>query len=442
MTIGGRIAVVLVAALALGACNPFENMFGDKKIPLPGERISVLSLDRRLEPDPNLAKIPISLPQPVVNPDWPQAGGDPNHMMSRLALPEHLARAWSVSVGEGTSDNTWVMAQPVIAGGRVFAMDGGVAVSAYEATSGKRLWRVDLTPKDQRGHAFGGGLAFDKGQLYAATGYGEVIALDPASGKILWREEVGTPMHSAPTVSAGRILVVTVDNELLALNAKDGHRLWTHSGIPQTADLLGGASPAVTSEIVVVPYSSGELDALTVENGRAVWSENLADTRSINPVASLADIRGRPVIDRDRVFAVSHSGRMMAIDLRSGSRVWEQEIGSAHSPWVAGDYVYALSNDNELVCLTRNEGRVRWVRQLPNYENEKKRKGPIEWAGPVLGGDRLILLSSNGRVLSVSPYTGQPIGQQPIPAGGYLEPAIAGNTLYILTDDATLSAYR
>jgi outer membrane protein assembly factor BamB len=439
---GGRIAVVLIAALALGGCGVFDSMFGAKKIPLPGERISVLSLDRRLEPDPNLAKIAISLPQPVANAAWPQAGGDPSHAMNRLALPAHLARAWSESVGEGTSDNTWVMAQPVIAQNRVFAMDGGVRVSAFEAASGKQVWQVNLKPKGEQGHAFGGGLAYDNDRLYAATGYGEVLALDPASGKILWRSEAGVPVHSAPTVAGGRIFVVTVDNELIALGAKDGHRLWTHSGIPQTADLLGAASPAVAGEIVVVPYSSGELDALTVENGRPVWSENLADTRSINPVASLADIRGRPVIDRGRVFAVSHSGRMMAIALRSGERVWEQEIGSAHSPWVAGDYIYALSNDNELVCLTRNDGRVRWARQLPSYQNEKKKSDPIEWAGPVLGGDRLILLSSTGRVLSVSPYTGKPLGEEKIPAGGYLEPAIAGNTLYILTDDATLSAYR
>ena len=439
---GGRIAVLLIAALALGGCGVFDSMFGDKKVPLPGERISVLSLDRRLEPDPNLAKIAINLPQPVANAAWPEAGGDPSHMMNRLALPARLTRVWSTSVGEGSSRDTWVMAQPVIAEGRVFAMDGGVKVSAFDAAGGKRLWQTDLEPKEQRGHAFGGGIAYDGGRLYAATGYGEVLALDAANGKILWRVQVNVPVHAAPTVAGGRIFVVTVDNQLIALASKDGRQLWTHSGIPQSADLLGAASPAVVGEIVVVPYSSGELDALTVENGRPLWAESLADTRSINPVASLADIRGRPVIDRDRVFAVSHSGRMMAIDLRSGERVWEQEIGSTHSPWLAGDYIFALSNDNGLVCLTRNDGRVRWVRHLPSYQNEKKREDPIEWAGPVLGGDRLILLSSTGQVLSVSPYDGKPLGEQKIPAAGYLEPAIAGNTLYILTDDATLSAYR
>ena len=113
-----------------------------------------------------------------------------------------------------------------------------------------------------------------------------------------------------------------------------------------------------------------------------------------------------------------------------------------HGPWVAGDYVYLLSNDNELVCLTRNEGKIRWVLQLPSYENEKKKEDPIEWAGPVLGGNRLIVLSSDGQALSVSPYTGKPLGRVRIDAGTHLEPVIANDTLYILSDDGTLAAYR
>jgi outer membrane protein assembly factor BamB len=149
-----------------------------------------------------------------------------------------------------------------------------------------------------------------------------------------------------------------------------------------------------------------------VETGRPLWSDNFSNTRSVNAVSSLADIRGRPVLDRGRVFAASHSGRLAAIDLRSGERAWEKDFGSTHSPWVAGDYVYVLSNDNELICLTRNEGKIRWMRRFPSYQDEKKKKDPMTWAGPVLGGDRLIVLSSAGDAISVSPYTGEPLGRE------------------------------
>ncbi|MBV8889458.1 MAG: PQQ-binding-like beta-propeller repeat protein [Alphaproteobacteria bacterium] len=431
-------AGLLLASLLPAGCSWFK----DKKTPLPGERISVLGLDRNLEPDPKLAETAVKLPAPVVNPDWPEPGGYPNHAMYHLALPEKLGRVWEAGIGEGSGRYTRVMSQPVIAKGRVYAMDGGVQLSAFDAANGHRFWQVDLKPEDQRGNAFGGGPAVWNDRLFVSTGYAEVLALDPGNGKVIWRRTISGPVHSPPTVSDGRIFVVTVDNELNVLAAEDGRHLWTHNAIPETAGLLGSASPAVEGEIAVVAYNSGELYALRVENGRPVWSDNLASTRSVDAVSSLADIRGRPVVDRGRVFAISHSGRMAAIDQRSGDRVWEQEIASTHGPWVAGDYVFVLANDNQVVCLTRNEGGIRWVRQLQRYQDEKEKSDPIRWAGPVLGGDRLIVLSSNGEALSISPYTGEPLGRTQVSAGGYLGPVIADNSLYLLTDDANLSAYR
>jgi outer membrane protein assembly factor BamB len=428
----------LLASLPVAGCGIFD----DKKQSLPGERISVLGLDRKIEPDPKLASTPITLPPATVNPEWPEPGGNANHAMSNLALPNQVKRVWDTGVGDGSARYTRVMSQPVVAQGRVFAMDGGVQVSALDAASGKRFWAVDLKPKEQRGNAFGGGPCFWNNRLYISTGYAEVVALDPNTGEIAWRQSVGTPVHAAPTVTDNRIFVVTVENELVALSTENGKRLWSHNGIPETAGLLGSASPAVEGEIVVVAYNSGELWALRVENGRAVWNENLASSRSMDAVSNMADIHGRPVIDRGRVFAVSHSGRMMAIELRNGAHIWEQDLASSHEPWCAGDFIFVLANDNTVVCLTRSDGKVRWSQPLPHYENEAKKKDPIRWAGPVLGGGQLIVLSTSGVAMWLSPLTGETIYQTELSDKGYLGPIVADNTLYLLTDDARLSAYR
>src|SRR5271169_428480 len=123
------LGALLLVSLLLTGCG----WFGDKKQSLSGERISVLSLDRQLEPDPDLAKIAITLPAPVVNSDWPEAGGYPNHAMQHLSLPDRLTRAWRASTGEGVSRYTRVLAQPIVANGRVYAMDGAVEVGAYDA---------------------------------------------------------------------------------------------------------------------------------------------------------------------------------------------------------------------------------------------------------------------------------------------------------------------
>jgi outer membrane protein assembly factor BamB len=104
--------------------------------------------------------------------------------------------------------------------------------------------------------------------------------------------------------------------------------------------------------------------------------------------------------------------------------------------------VFVLANDNELLCLTRDAGKVRWVRQLRRFEDEKAKSDPILWAGPVLAGNRLIVLSSLGEAVSVSPYTGEVVSSQGLSSGGFLGPVVADNALYLLTDDANLSAYR
>src|SRR6201990_1717101 len=165
------IALLLVALLGLAGCG----LFGDKKQPLPGERISVLSLDRQLEADPDLSKIQLTLPPPVVNAEWPEPGGYPNHAMQHPALPDTLTQAWRTSIGEGASRYTRVLSQPVVAKGRVYAMDGAVQISAIDAATGNRVWQLDLKPEEQRGTSFGGGVAYWNDRLYVSTGYAQVL---------------------------------------------------------------------------------------------------------------------------------------------------------------------------------------------------------------------------------------------------------------------------
>jgi outer membrane protein assembly factor BamB len=434
-----RRIIALALASALAGCG----WFGDLEKPrLQGERLSVLSLERRLEPDPAIQAIDVRLPRPAANEAWPQAGGYPNHAMYHLELGDAPREIWRSSVGEGVGRRQRIVSPPVVFGGRVYAMDAVSNVRAFDAASGRRLWEFVTKPKDERGETFGGGLAYAEERLFVTTGYGQVIALEAADGKEVWRQNIGAPIRAAPTVADGRVFLVTLENQLQVLASDDGRRLWTHSSTPETAGLLGGASPAVDGEVVVAAYSSAELTALRVENARVLWTESLAGSRRVDALSSLADIRGRPVIDRSRVYAVSHSGRMASVDLRTGDRVWEQEIGGTDMPWAAGEFLFVLSNDSELLCLLRRDGRVRWVLELPKFENTDKKKGPLRWSGPVLAGDRLIAVASNGEAITVSPYTGEALGRVQMPSGIYLAPVVADQTLYVLTDGGDLIAYR
>jgi outer membrane protein assembly factor BamB len=362
--------------------------------------------------------------------------------MHHMEVGDKLERAWSVGIGAGSGKRSRLLAQPIVAEGMVFTMDAEAEVRAVNAATGRNVWRVDVTPDDEDDTFAGGGVAYEDGQIFVSTGFAQVISLDATTGKELWRQNLSGPMRGAPTVRAGRVFVITVDNQTHALAAEDGAVLWTHQGISEGASLLAGTSPAVDGNVLVVPYSSGELFALRVDNGAVLWQDQLTTVRRTDNVATLSDIRGRPIIDRGRVYAIGHADLLAAIELRSGRRLWEREIGGMQSPWVAGDYLFLVSNNNEVVALEAKTGRVLWVTQLQKWEDEEDQYDRIVWAGPVLASDRLILGGSHGKLVSLSPYTGAVLGKLSAPDGITIPPTVAANTIYFLTDDADLVAYR
>jgi len=429
-----RLALLALAA-ALAGCGADTWLGGgETDPPLPGERISVLLLERTLEPDPELLSEPVTLPRPMVNPAWPVPGGTPEHALHHLAVADRLSVAWSRDFGAGETDDNLILSEPVIAAGHAFVLDSETKVVALDLASGRVAWERDLMPDyEDSAASLGGGVAYGYGRVFAATAFGEVVALEAATGEPLWAQTIGAPLRAAPTVADGRVFVIAFDNRLFALDARDGAVLWQHAGITESAGLLGAAVPAVSGDLVIASYSSGEVVALRVENGRQAWSDSLIFQGRFGARTNLSDVDASPVVDRGVVIAVSQSGRLVAIDLRSGLRVWDQEIASAQTPWLAGDYIFVVTTDAQLVCLRRADGRIRWVTALPAFEDPDEREGPILWSGPVLAGDRLIVAGSHGVALAVSPYTGQVLGRQPLPDGVRVAPIVADQTLYLLT---------
>lgn len=428
--------VATLAILALGACDK-------TKVPLPGERVSVLQLNRDLAVDPTLSDVSVKLPKPYVNDSWPQVGGNQAHAMYHLASGDGaLEKVWSADIGSSADSENRLLAEPIVADGLVFTLDSESLVTAFAEDNGSRVWSADLTPDEDDDDLFGGGLAVAEGKVFVTTPFAKVIALDEKTGEKKWEVNAPAPMRSPPAVSDGRIFTVTIDNQLVVYATDDGRRLWSNAGVEEAAGLLGGTTPAVLGDVVVAAYTSGELLAFDVVTGRSLWSDSLAGKQRGDAVAALTDIRGRPVIDRDLVIAIGNGGVMAAIDLKRGGRVWDASFGGTQSPWVAGDFIYILTNNSDVICLTRADGRIKWIQQLPQFEDMENHEDPIYWSGPVLVEDRLLITGSNGFAVAVSPYTGEILGKQELPDRSHLPPVVANQTVFMLSDDADLIALR
>ena len=435
-------AICLIALTAtLGGCSIFKG--GNKpKTAVLGERIPVLATQNDAEVDPSLAETQVTIPAPTVNEAWAQPGGNPAKSMGHLALGLSPARAWTTHIPKSTPKERYGAA-PVIAGGRLYVMDAQGVVHAFSPDNGSQVWKQAVGEgKKDKSALFGGGVTFDDGKLYAVNGLGDAVALDAATGKQLWKVRPGGPLRGAPTVGLGNVYVVSQDNQVFALKVENGQTAWTDSATLEAAGVFGVAAPALGRGTIVAGFSSGELSALRYENGRVVWQDQLARTSITTSVASISDIDASPVIDNDRVYAIGQGGRMVAMDLAAGQRMWELNVGGGDTPWVAGEWIFVLTDESKLLCISRATGRVRWLTQLDRFRNKKKKENPIQWSGPVLAGGRLWVVSDRGEILGVQAVDG--VVRDTIKGSGdfQLAPIVANNMLVTMDRKGTITAYR
>jgi outer membrane protein assembly factor BamB len=440
-------AALLAGIMAAGLTGCKGGLFGgggDKTTPTVGNRMPILSrIESGAEVDPALAAISVVLPPARANTEWSQTGGSASKSYGHLALAETPTKAWTAQIA-GSSNRERLASAPVVGGNKLFVEGTDGVIHAFDKKTGARLWTRgddDMT-KDQAPSAFGGGVSFDAGKLYATNGVGEVKALNADTGEVLWKVTPAGPLRGSPTIAFGQLFVMTQDNQIIALNIADGSLVWDESGSTTQSGVFGVAAPAAGQGTVIAGYSSGELSAYRYENGRTLWSDALARTNISTTVGSITDIDADPIIDSGRVYALGQGGRMAAYELLTGQRIWELNLAGISTPAIAGEWIFTLTDDARLLAIARSSGRVRWITQLQHYRDEEDKKGPIFWTGPVLAGGQLWVASSRGEVWKVSAGEGsaslfadigQPVSLAPVVADGYL---------YILDDAGTVHAWR
>jgi outer membrane protein assembly factor BamB len=432
----------LMAPLALGGCSMFDNWFGDKKTSLPGKREAIFADRRGLVLDENAQKV--VLPPAVRNAAWPQAGGNPAHFMGHLEASDHLSEVWKVDIGDGGGYRKIIMAQPVVLNGSVFTMGSDAVVSAFSLATGQRIWQVDSKPTDSDDSTnVGGGLGADGDTVYAVNGLSSLVALDIATGKEKWRHDLGVPGRSAPMIADGRVFVSTIDDRLFAFTAADGRQLWTYQAATPTTSMLGKPAAAYYRGLVVVGFGSGELACLRADSGSVVWTDGLGASQGRATVADFLSIRGLPVIVNGLVYAISMGGLLVCNDVPTGRRVWERQIAGEETPYIAGNWMFIISAEQEIAAIGIADGRISWITQLPRWEDAEKRKDTLTWYGPLLVSDRLIVTGTNQDALSISPYTGEILGHIKLSqAAAPTVPVVANGTVLITTNDGRLMALR
>lgn len=443
------------AALALGLMGVFALSACEREPILPGERFdtrtplaaAVAGDDGRAvasDAAQGDATRAISLPAPRRLESWTSRGQNAQNRLPHAVLSAAPAELWVADIGQGNTRRNRIATDPVAGNGLVYTIDAAGQLQATTLATGAPAWVTSLVPGfDRGGDASGGGLALDGGQLFATTPYGELLAVDAATGAVAWRQRLGTVL-GAPTVSGGMVYVVGRNSEAWAIDAANGRLRWRIPSTNVPSVLIGGPAPAISDGRVILPFPSGEIASVLAQSGVSLWSSFVVGGRLGTAYATLNDITSDPVVVGSTIYVGNHSGRVVALDARSGRSIWQSREGAYSPMLVAGESVFFVSDRNELIRLDGATGARIWGSELPLYEanRQSRRKAVFTHFGPILAGGRLVVASGDGVIRMFAPESGDLIGTLALRGGAAAHPIVVDDTLLVVSTDGRLHAYR
>ena len=432
-----RVALVLALGLLTGCTSWFG---AEDEAPLPGERVSILTLGERLAPTDE-AEDAVVLTDAVNVAAWSQQDANADNRPPHMAYSGALDVQWSVALGSSETRSSRILSQPVVTSDHLYFLDADAQVVAFSLDTRRVVWTRSVKPDGEDGRrAAGGGVAVDDGTVFVTTGYGEVLALQETDGAVQWRRTYGVPFRAAPTIQGARVYAGLITDHTLALQRADGSEIWSHEGtFKQGPSLLNALAAAANDDVVITPYSTGEIVALRADNGREAWRVPLVDILQGASRIEVEDVAGGPVIDGDAVIAGGTTGLLGSFGLTTGVMQWQVPLSISQTPRVVGGWLYTLTTSGEVLCLRRGNGNVRWRVALADVLGTDEDE--LAWSGLVVAGGTIIVAGTKN-VLSLDPANGSLLRSAQIPGSAASAPVVARGILYVLTREGTVVAFR
>lgn len=338
-----------------------------------------------------------------------------------------VKRLWSAKVGK-ESEFLRVALRPAGDGNRLYAAGYDGAVSAFDAETGKQVWKKKLGLPLAAGPGVGEGLV----AVVAQDGF--AIVLDADTGAEQWRAELGGECLARPIVSGEFVILQSIDNRLRALSKYDGRELWSLSQSTPALTLRGSADPVLLGNTVIGGFDNGRLVAVNLLTGDVLWESMLSPPTGRSDLDRLSDVDGSIAVVGQDVYATGYQGRLAAVASESGQVLWGREVSSNVGASADWNSVYTTDKDGEIVAFARRDGTEVWrnadlLRREPTL--------PVPFNTTVVVGDLegyLHFFSNlNGSLVARIKQGGAAISNAPV---------VVANRLYVQSDSGSLAAYE
>jgi len=353
---------------------------------------------------------------------------DPPNELVEFADARVLQKLWSTDLGDGNG-KFGTAARPFVLGDRLYATDGEDGLYAFDASTGKTIFRRELEDD-----SFAAGAAATDTLVAVGTLNGRVLALDPSTGADLWEARVSSEVLAAPLIADGLVIVRCNDGRMFGLDVADGTRKWVFDrGLPLLS-VRGYVQPMYANGIVYIGYETGKVVALRATDGSLLWEQAVGVAEGRTELQRMTDVDGELVIDGTRLYAVNYRGQVVAISPDTGRPIWNRDLSSYTGLTLGGEQLYVVDDDSTLWALDATNGSSLWSQDA--YENR--------WlTTPIVAGDFLLSGDLEGYLHAFSRTDGSTksrvqVGDEAIRAA----PVVDGNRVYVQNSDGELAAFE
>jgi len=351
---------------------------------------------------------------------------EPPSILVDIIATAELNKVWSENIGKGT-DELFIKLTPVVMGEHVFIADTRGEIVALFADTGKIVWENDSELP------ITGGPGADENLVLIGTSEGDVLALESELGKEAWRAKVSSEILSPPRESDGVIIIRTIDGKIFALDAESGNRLWIYDRTVPNLTLRGTSTPVVANNLVIAGFDSGRLTALELKTGKLIWETKVAIPRGRSQLERMVDIDSQPLILDDIIYVTTFQANVSALSLDSGQVLWQRDISSHSELSVDTEYLYVSDHLGNVWALDRFSGRSIW-------KQEKLAHRKI--TGPAVLGDKVIVGDLEGYLHWLDKKTGDFAARVKVEEDPILtKPIVANRMLYAYSSGGRLVAY-
>ena len=347
--------------------------------------------------------------------------------LTKISSSVAIKKIWSVSVGNGQGEGLYRI-KPFISNDTIYVASNDGQIKAINRLSGKLIWKAEVDS------SLSGGVGLFRDKLFLGTVDGRVLMADTKKGEIIWSVRVTGEVLAAPQSNGEVVVVQTYDGKLSGLDFSTGKKLWTFDSNLPVLTIRGTGTPIFLGSTVYASFANGRVLAFDSFSGSILWETRVAIAKGRSDIERMVDIDGAMTIQGGQLFAASYQGRLAAIDLTDGTRLWQREISSITGTSLGFGNVYVV-DDNGTVNAYLSDGQgLRWSQDALAYRDLSR---PIPVSGYVA------VVDFEGYLHLMSQLDGEFVGRaRPDKNGVRADMISMGNVLYVYGNSGKLLAYE